>query len=60
MRASEQETVNAPTVLYTGSNRSAKRDQALSLQELNLICREARYKPNMFRPGQQYFQDRIV
>ena len=46
-------------ILYTGSNRSERRDQALSLQELNLICREARHKPDMFVPSRQYFQDYV-
>ncbi len=57
MRASEQEIVNRRTVLYTGSNRSAKRDQALSVQELKHVQTDSLMSPYVFKMSPQYFKD---
>ncbi len=57
MRASEQETVNGRAVLYTGSNRSAKRDQSLSVQELKHVYTDSLTSPYVFKVSHEYFKD---
>ena len=59
MIASELAMAGGPLVLYTGSNRSAKRDQALSVRELNRVCRDAHSVPDVFKLSRQYFQNYV-